>query len=166
MRLWILILLLLASCTHDKEACKNDLDNCHLVNENTLAQYESACGKLAKCMKADYTLLHFQSQSRNPYACSIKLHNTRTNKYPAKGRFFYPKARISFGEMELDYLEEAVATCELMTETGEYSDDTIDAQIKSYKAFQARRAKERAEAAKFNAEQKSRNHALKIQEYK
>lgn len=117
-------MLALSGCGYVEEVfygkpnpCKDKLNECVLVKADwSLRALDEDCSKLAKCMKLDYEIVSLPDQPHNPYACSI------TNpKKKWVSHYYYPKGRISFGEVEYDRLREAIATCEMITETGEKS---------------------------------------------
>lgn len=117
-KVFIILILALVGCSSDKDACKNDLKNCKLVDESNLRSFHDNCEKLAKCMKAEFEVVHFNGQPHNPYACSIH----KQGKTRRKGQYLYPKADLIFGEASSSGLQNELTVCEIMTETGSHSD--------------------------------------------
>lgn len=149
MKYFLLLLPLLIGCTdyRDKSACENNLRKCQLVNEHNLRTFGEQCKKLADCMKSDYEVVHLLNQSDSPYTCSITK-SSKSKKHPQKNRYFYPMARLDFGEAYFDSFDNAIRVCELMTETGEFADSHYDALDAQWKRFQEQKKAEQKEQEK------------------
>lgn len=139
MRTLLLSLLALAACSQDNpEACKNDIENCRLVSSENLRQFHDKCKELAQCMKADYEVVSFANQSSNPYTCSI----TRKGKLRTHNWYLYPAGSISFDRVWFDNFDNAIKVCEMMTDSGEFSEANYKMWEERYKDIE-RRQKER-----------------------
>lgn len=141
MKYFILALLLIGcskSSDSNKESCKNNLDKCVLIRDSNLSLLNNDCEKLATCMGSEWEIIHFSNQPNNPYACSIWK---KTKNYGHKGTYFYPKGSISFGRVEFEGLDNEIAVCELMTETGQKSDKRYKELEELFKKIDEDRAK-------------------------
>lgn len=143
-----LVLILLVGCTSEYDsqdkACRTDLENCKLVSESNLRSFHDNCLKLAECMKSDGEVVHFNNQSyNNLYACSIH----KKGKTRIKGQYLYPKAELSFGKASSSRLENEITVCEIMTETGNQSDEYYKRLDESFKRLRENNKKEK-EASK------------------
>lgn len=135
--LMLALVATLVGCSDDNDACKNDLNHCKLVSESNLRHFHDKCQALAKCMKAEFEVIHFNNQSHNPYACSIH----KQGKTRRKGWYLYPKASLSFGEAHSSGLENEIAVCEIMTETGNQSDTYYKSLDEAFKKIDEDRRK-------------------------
>lgn len=115
------LVLYTIGCSEKHEGhCTNSLKDCAIVSEKNLSGYLDACEKLAKCMKAtEFHMAHLTNQPHNPWACSITVDKRRS-------RYLYPEAEITFDEIWPSNLKNAIAVCEMMTHTGEFSDKYLD----------------------------------------
>lgn len=139
MKYLFLLLIVLAGCTDSKysyreKVCTSDLKNCQLVYSENLRFFHDKCMELAKCMRAQGEVVHFNNQPHNPYACSI----TKKGKTRSKGQYLYPTASLSFGRADLSF-ENELTVCEIMTETGRHSDEEYRKVDQVFEAMAKRR---------------------------
>jgi hypothetical protein len=157
----VIAALALSGCGYVQEAfygkpnpCKSDLRNCTLIRSDwSLRALDEDCSKLAKCMKLDYEIVFLPGQPHDPHACSVT--------HPKKkwvSHYYYPKGRISFGEVSYDRLSEAIATCEMMTETGDKSKSYYDGLMAAFDKMD----KERAERKRQMDEAERPKPAVKV----
>ncbi len=143
MRILLIIMLFLVGCksSDNYENCKGaDLENCLIVNEDNLRRFSEQCTKLAACIGGTSEIVHFSNQKHNPYACSI----TKKGKTRDKNIYFYPKAEITFGQVTSQGLGNEIYACEMVTETGWFSDasyEEMDRSIKQWRKEQEERNK-------------------------
>lgn len=147
----ILSLILLVGCD---QVTKLVVTEGKLVTKENLRYFADQCYALAKCMGAKGEVIYMPKQTNDPYACNIQKKGKTRNK----GRYFYPKAGLTFGEIKFDGFENEITVCELTNETGRASDaayaqlDIIFKHIDEVRAEARARNNKQAEAIRHENE--------------
>lgn len=151
---FVFMLAILCGCTDFKKT-----EVRIIINDHNMRQFSDQCEKLAKCLKAEGEIVHFSNQPHEPYACSI-VKNGKTRK---KTIYFYPKAECWFDEWEFDGLGNEIKSCEMVTETGEQSDEEYARMDEMFKEMD--KQKKRREQADIEW-QKDQTKTVKVKEIK